>query len=204
MSGATPQTPGPRIQGLSDLIFGLALSIGAIQFVGNIPKEPGVLASDIATFGFSFIILITVWNRYTTTTSVLPVETVWMVRVNILLLFLVAIEPFLFDVMFVQGLGSPVGKEASFYYSFDIGGMNFILAYFTHLVSVEEKNLIPRELVGRFKISRNALLVTGAIFLYSALPAFADVFYGGVSIRVLLWIASFPALWAIRFFGDRW
>lgn len=99
----TPQVPRPRIQGLSDLIFGLALSIGAIQLVGNLPADPATLSLHLAEFGFSFLILISVWNRYTSTTSVIPVETPWMVRLNMVLLFLVAIEPFLFDVLFAPG-----------------------------------------------------------------------------------------------------
>ena len=117
MSAATPQIPRPRIQGLSDLIFGLALSIGALQFVGNIPSKPEDLTADLLYFGFSFLILINIWNRYTATTSVMPVETPGMVRLNMLLLFLVAIEPFLFDVMFAVGFKNDVGVAASVYYA---------------------------------------------------------------------------------------
>jgi uncharacterized membrane protein len=106
----TPQIPRPRIQGLSDLIFGLALSIGAVQFIGNLPQDPSTLWHDLLYFGFSFLILISVWNRYTSTTSVMPIETPVLVRLNMLLLFTVAIEPFLLDVLFVKGLGTDVGN----------------------------------------------------------------------------------------------
>ena len=122
MSDATLRVPRPRIQGLSDLIFGLALSIGAIQFVGNLPSAPQGLNLDLIEFGFSFLILINVWNRYTTTMSVMPVETPALVRLNMVLLFLVAIEPFLLDVMFVQGFSRDVGVTASVYYGLDTGG----------------------------------------------------------------------------------
>jgi len=33
LADSSPQIPRPRIEGLSDLIFGLALSIGAFQLV---------------------------------------------------------------------------------------------------------------------------------------------------------------------------
>ena len=122
MSDATLRVPRPRIQGLSDLIFGLALSIGAIQFVGNLPSALQGLNLDLIEFGFSFLILINVWNRYTTTMSVMPVETPALVRLNMVLLFLVAIEPFLLDVMFVQGFSRDVGVTASVYYGLDTGG----------------------------------------------------------------------------------
>lgn len=125
---------------------------------------------DLAEFGFSFLILINVWNRYTATTSVMPVETYGMIRLNLLLLFLVAIEPFLFDILFVKGLSTPVGVGASLYYGVDIGCMNFILAYFTHVLASEERNLIPRELINRYKVIRNLLVVGAAMFLVSDLP----------------------------------
>ena len=170
MSAATPQIPRPRIQGLSDLIFGLALSIGALQFVGNIPSKPEDLTADLLYFGFSFLILINIWNRYTATTSVMPVETPGMVRLNMLLLFLVATEPFLFDVLFAGGFKIDVGVAASVYYALDVGGMNFVLAYFTHLLASEEKGLIPRELIHRYKLTRDFLILGGAMFLASDIP----------------------------------
>ena len=201
MSATNPQVPRPRIQGLSDLIFGLALSIGAIQFIGNLPRDSGQLTLDLLEFGFGFLILINVWNRYTTTTSVMPVETPVMIRLNLLLLFLVAIEPFLFDVMFVVGLGTPTGVAASVYYSFDIGGMNLILAYFTHLLASEERNLIPRELMHRFKTTRSALILVAAIFLISALPIFWDISLDGTPLRVVMWLVTLPLLWVPRALG---
>jgi uncharacterized membrane protein len=182
------------------LIFGLALSIGAIQFVGNLPSDTGHLTLDLMEFGFGFLILINVWNRYTATTSVMPVETYTMIRLNMLLLFLVAIEPFLFDVLFVQGLGTSVGVGASLYYGLDIGGMNLILAYFTHILASEEKNLIPTELIHRYKVIRNLLVVGAAMFLASDLPLFGEFGVAGLPLRVILWFLSLPVMWLPRRF----
>jgi len=190
----SPQIPRPRIQGLSDLIFGLALSIGAIKFVGSLPTDPSTLTLDLAEFGFSFLILINVWNRYTSTTSVMPVETSWMVRLNMVLLFLVAIEPFLFDVLVGSSLSSDVGVAASEYYGLDIAGMNLILAYFTHLLASEERNLIPREMIGRYKTVRNLLVAGAALFLISELPFFWSYMVQGVPLRIVLWMLSLPVV----------
>ena len=201
LSEATPQVPKPRIQGLSDLIFGLALSIGAVQLVTNLPTQTGALTNDIYTFGFSFLILINVWNRYTATTSVMPVETRLMVRLNMALLFLVAIEPFLFEVMIVNGFSQAVGVEASLYYGIDIGSMNLVLAYFSHLLAQEERNLIPREMIGRYKATRDSLIFGAAIFFVSDFPLFGDVDLGGLPLRVILWILVLPMLWIPRQFG---
>jgi len=73
MSKAKSHAPYSRIEGLSDLIFGLALSIGAIQLVGNSPRTHGQLITALAEFEFSFLLLINVWDRYTTIVSMVPV-----------------------------------------------------------------------------------------------------------------------------------
>lgn len=198
MPEATPQIPKPRIQGLSDLIFGLALSIGAVQFIGAPPKDPGMLTQDILSFGFSFLILISVWNRYTTTTSVMPVETPMMIRLNVLLLFLVAIEPFLFGVLFSPGSVSATVVEASVYYALDLGMMNLILAYFTHRLAKEERKLVPKDLIRRFAAIRNGLVVVAVLFFLSALPPFWDLVIGGTPLRLILWFLAIPLLWVHR------
>ena len=203
MSAATPQIPRPRIQGLSDLIFGLALSIGALQFVGNIPSKPEDLTADLLYFGFSFLILINIWNRYTATTSVMPVETPGMVRLNMLLLFLVAIEPFLFDVMFAVGFKNDVGVAASVYYALDVGGMNFVLAYFTHLLASEEKGLIPRELNHLYKLSRDFLNLGGAMFMASDIPKLWTITLNGTPARVIIWVLALAVVWMQRDLGHR-
>ena len=202
-SGTTPQVPRPRIQGLSDLIFGLALSIGAIQLVGNLPQTHNGLVTDLSGFAFSFLILISVWNRYSTTMSVMPVETTQLVRLNMLLLFLVAVEPFLFNVLVIRGLGSAIGAEVSEYYSLDIGGMNLVQAYFVHVLASEEKNLIPRDLIRRYKAIRNLLLLTTAIFVASDIPVFWSITLSGLPLRVLLWVLTIPVIWTSRLFGKR-
>ena len=205
LSGANPQVPRPRIQGLSDLIFGLALSIGAIQLVTtqSIPHDQGQLLSTLGAFGFSFLILISVWNRYTIVMSVMPVETTFLVRLNMLLLFLVVVEPYLFNLMIIGGLASPIGAQVSSYYGIDLGGMNLILAYFTHALTLEDKKLIPREMIRRFKVTRDVLVVVGALFLYSDFPPFWSLFVGGTPVRVIIWLIALPVAWASRLFSNR-
>ncbi len=157
----------------------------------------------MASFGFTFLILISVWNRYTATTSVMPVETPVMIRLNMLLLFLVAIEPFLFDVLYFQGGSTAVGAEASLYYGLDIGGMNIVLAYFTHILTREERRLIPREMIHRFRVTRNLLLVAAALFLVSDLPVFWGPTFLGLPLRIDIWVFSLPIVFLPRLFTSR-
>jgi len=193
---AKPSGPRPRIEGLSDLIFGLALSIGAIQLVGTPPQSDAQLISALSAFAFSFFILISVWNRYTSIASVVPVETTLMIRLNMLLLFLVVVEPYLFNLLVIQGTAtSPVGPEVSAIYGLDLGGMNFVLAYFTHILTCEEKKLIPRELIRKYAFRRDMLLIVGLIFAVSAIPIFWTISLYGVPLRILLWFLTIPVFW---------
>jgi uncharacterized membrane protein len=197
-----PSIPKSRIQSLSDLIFGLALTIGAVQLVGNsLPANNDELLADIGSFAFSFLILISIWNRYTTIMSYLPVDTTGLIRLNILLLFLVALEPYLFNVLTAQSLSSsPVGPEISSYYALDIGGMNLILAYFSHILTREGKNRIAEESIRSFKNGRNAIFLAGLIFVISAIPIFWTISIGEglLPLRLAMWIASIPLIWLTR------
>ena|SRR5437660_168499 len=139
--GEALQHPRPRIQSLSDLIFGLALSIGALNLIASKPPDTPALLGNIATFGFSFLVLILVWFRYTEIMSVLPVETTRTRALNTIMLFLVAIEPYLFNQLSF-GLNMVASStlsqnDASAVYALDIGLIWAILVCFTHILSIE-------------------------------------------------------------------
>jgi hypothetical protein len=84
---AKSKRPRPRIESLSDLVFGLALPVGTISLISRMPSSPVRIVYDIAEFGFSFLTLITVWISYTSITSVLPLEYVARIILNVILLF---------------------------------------------------------------------------------------------------------------------
>src|SRR5271163_1060439 len=98
-SERAPQRPRPRIESLADLIFGLALSVGAISLVSSPPTNVQAVFTDLETFGFSFLLLITMWLRYTRIMSVFPLDSRYVINLNIALLFCVSVEPFLFNIV---------------------------------------------------------------------------------------------------------
>jgi hypothetical protein len=98
-SSRVGQKPRPRIESLTDLVFGPALSIGAIGLISNRPKNTEILVESIAGFGFSFLILISIWFRYTEVMSVLRVEMTRTRVLNTTLLFFVALQPYLFNLL---------------------------------------------------------------------------------------------------------
>jgi uncharacterized membrane protein len=158
------------------MIFGLALSVGAITLVSSPPTDPSGVYGALLTFGFSFLILIVIWLRYTRIMSVLHLESQRAIRLNIALLFLVSVEPFLFNIVRSppSGLLAPGTYEdvTSSLYALDLGAMMLILGGFTFSLTSEDKNLIPRDLIHHFKLDSFKLFVSGALFMATVLPFF--------------------------------
>ncbi len=189
-SSPTTQRPRPRIESLTDLVFGLALSIGAIILISKQPANPVDLYRAIAGFGFSFLILIQIWFRFTEVMSVLPVQTTWTRVLNTILLFLVALEPYLFNIL--PFFLSPPQTFTELYdvtssiYALDIGAIYGILALFTHILASEERKLVAPDLLRKYKLSRNLEIVVAIIFLLSAIP---QVWV--LNVRYTIWASTF-------------
>jgi uncharacterized membrane protein len=186
--------PRPRIESFSDIVFGLALSIGAIALIGSPPASVSALYGDIATFAFNFIILVNVWIRYTRVMSVLPLENRRTLFLNTLLLFTVSIEPFLFNTFRVgTGLspGADAVEQASLVlYGLDLGVMMLVMGVFTVSLADEEKKLVPASMVWNLRTEAYTWLASGAIFLLSADPVFNGLVIGGNLVRTDLWFGA--------------
>lgn len=196
--------PRPRIESLSDLVFGLALSIGAIALVSNPPTTTAGFYRDLATFGFNFVVLISIWLRYTRIMSVLPIETRGTMTLNSVLLFTVSLEPFLFNIIRSGNSAKPASvslfETASSLYGIDLGVMMFIMAVFTLALASEEKRLVPKEMVRQLREESATWFISSAIFLASALPLFGRIQVGGVtvsglSVRTLMWLGAIVVAW---------
>jgi len=184
--------PHDRVVALSDLVFGLALSIGAIVLVTQTaPTTSDEVISSLVEFGFSFLVLIRVWTRYTTIMADLPVDTPSTRNLNLFLLFLVSVEPYLFYLLY----GS-LGRHPSILlnpdfttgiYSLDLAGLFAILGFMTYLLAQEEKTRHFPELVRRFQFSANTQLIAAVMFLVAADGVFWRWAPLGVPLRFWLW-----------------
>ncbi len=193
-----PQRPRPRIESLTDLIFGLALSIGALGLVNNKPGTLQDLEASVVFFGFGFLILITIWLRYTETMSVLPAETGRTRRLNVLLLFLVALEPYLFNLI-IGSSGGLSAKDGSAAYALDIGAIYAILASFNNVLASKQRNLVAPDLIRKYGLVRDLQIVTAAIFLISILPQL----YVPILAVGIVTVPARYLLWTITFFFSR-
>src|SRR2546425_8226488 len=134
--GGNERRPRPRIETLADLIFGLSLAIDAIALLPTSATTPGDMNSRILIFSFAFLFLITAWLIYTTYTSVLPVDTLSVTFLNVALLLLVALIPYLLNNVEL-GDNAAIRDYSSSLFALDLSGILAILAILAHTVGVE-------------------------------------------------------------------
>jgi len=165
--------PKNRLESLSDLVFGLALSIGALALIGQQPASPDQLLISLVFYGFSFLILIQVWSEYSSTMTLLSVEAPGVRILNLFLLFLVSAEPFLFNLLTNPsvGISAALADSASILYALDIGAMHVILALFSHSVATERKESFPDE-ARLYGSRRDSRALVAAMFAISTFPVF--------------------------------
>ncbi|MDA4127729.1 MAG: TMEM175 family protein [Thaumarchaeota archaeon] len=195
-----------RIESLSDLVFGLALSIGSLVLIGKVPQNGQDLAANILLFGFGFLVVVMIWLGYSRTMAVLPGEAPSALYFNLGLLFCVALAPYLFYVL-SSSPTDEVLNAGSIAYALDVGFMFLLLAALARLVvKGEEKarlgghSLVHPVVVKRFKAIMKAEIAGGLIFVVSALP----VFWVNTPIgflRFILWYSAFVIFGFTRFYG---
>jgi uncharacterized membrane protein len=199
-----PARPRPRIETLSDLVFGLALSVGALALVSNPPTTATALYLDIATFGFSFLILIMVWLAYTRIMSVHPLENRRVIALNTVLLFTVSIEPFLFNVLKGPEESTGFFDAVSSAYAADIAVMMTVLGFFAWNLVTVKKPPLAEAVRKSFRAEAINRWIGAAIFLVSIAPVFAQITLFTQILRIWIWIIPLALFrFTHRSFGDQ-
>lgn len=152
---------------------------------------------NILEFLFVFLVLITSWIIYTSDMSVLPIETRLVQALNVLLLVLVAIFPYLFDQAVSPFNSSSVQNYASILLTGNYAGTLLIMAVFAHIIAQEEEHLVDGEIMIRFRRARNRVGVLALIVLLS-LAAPWEWLLLGIHIRLLIWIVPIVSFWFNR------
>jgi len=202
--GEARRRPRPQIETLADLIFGLSLSIGSLALLVSPPVSGDEINRHIVAFGFTFLILITAWLIYTTYMSVLPIETKSVTLLNVVLLLLVAVIPYLLNTVEVVSPSltpeeaARVSDYSSTLFTLDLSGIMLILAAFAHVLSIEEKGLVAPEVVRLFRNGRNRLMILAALNTIAVAPPFWEVTIAGIQARILWWSLPLLSYWLGR------
>lgn len=196
-----------RIESLSDLVFGLALSIGSLVLIGRVPQSGQDLATNILLFGFGFLVIIMIWLGYSRTVAVLPEEVPSALYVNLGLLFCVALAPYLFYILQFSP-SADILDAGSIAYALDVGVMFLLLAALARLVLREEekarsagRSLVHPVVVKRFGRIMKAEIAVGLIFAISALPVFWVSSPIGGFLRFDLWYFALAIFGIARVYG---
>jgi uncharacterized membrane protein len=168
------------------------------------PKSALDIGSHIAAFAFTFLILITCWIIYTSFMSVLPVETNSITIINVALLLLVAIIPFLLNSTEVPNPilndtdAAAIMDFSSSLFAIDLAGILAILAAYAHIISIEEKKLVAPELARTFRSGRDRMAMLALIMLISIAPQFWSWTIFGTPTRIYVWYLPLISYWVGR------
>ena len=195
--GGSPRRPRPRIETLADLIFGLSLAIDAIALLPAAATTPGDMNGRILIFSFAFVFLITAWLLYTTYMSVLPVDARGVTFLNVSLLLLVALIPYLLNNVEL-GDNPAIRDYSSSLFALDLAGILAILAVFAHVLGTEKRALVPREEARLFRNGRNRMGVLSVLMAISVAPVFWQATVLGVPARIYLWTLPLISCWLGR------
>src|SRR5207245_11179712 len=141
----------------------LSLSLEAIGLIASAPTTQGEIHSHVYGFGFTFVVIITAWIIYTTFMSVLPGEVRAITFLNVALLLLVALIPYLLNsVELANPSLSPAEAFAIRAYAYslfalDLSGIMLIPSACAHVLSVEEMKLAAPALARLLRTERKRL-----------------------------------------------
>jgi len=174
----------------SDIIFGLALSIGSLILIQNQVRVWQSFVWNILLFGFSFAVIAMAWLSFSATMRYLSTEVPAVIFLNLTLFFCVILEPYLFYML--MNSGGQLSMVISQVFAFDVGFMFFVLGIMAELVVREARLNHPRYHSDDLKTLGHMIYpryIVGALFLISVDPCFwASTPFG--HLRSIVWAAS--------------
>ena len=152
----------------------------------------------ILGFAFAFLFVITSWLIYTTYASVLPLDANLVTLLNMGLLLLVALVPYLLNSVIIGG--DTIGAYSSTLFALDLTGILVILAIFAHILGREDNHLVPHATMPGFRRGRDRMAVLAVLMVASIAPPFWDLHVAGIPLRMILWTVPLLTYWVTRVF----
>jgi len=172
---------------LTDAVFGFALAVGALSLTSANPQTAGDIVEGLSLFTLSFIILVVIWWGTSDLMSRLDQKRPVTVFLNIVLLFFVAIEPYLLNILNASFTLFPLSSTL---YAVDMAFLMGVSAALCHILIKEKKETLTTGQQRLYTVSRNNQFVFAGLFLLSTLPQFLEWTVGGMNVRVLIWFVT--------------
>ena len=172
---------------LTDAVFGFALAVGALSLTKANPSNAGDIVGGLLLFSLSFVILVVIWWGTSGLMSRINQERSTTIFLNILLLFFVAIEPYLLNILSTSVALFPLSSTL---YAIDMSFLMGISAALCHILLIEKKETLTAHQLRFYTVNRNNQFVFAGLFLLSILPQFIEWTLAGISVRVLIWFAT--------------
>jgi len=172
---------------LTEAVFGFALAVGALSLTAANPKTVLEIVGGLLLFSLSFAILVVIWWGTSNLMSQLDQEKSKTIFLNIVLLFFVAIEPYLLN---IQSISRDLFPFTSTLYAIDMAFLLGISAALCHILLGEKKEDLTTPQLRYYTMNRNYQFVFAGLFLFSIVPQFAEWTFAGFSVRSLIWFVA--------------
>jgi uncharacterized membrane protein len=168
-------------------VFAFALAVGALSLTAANPETTADIIGGLVLFSLSFIILVVIWWGTSDIMSKIDQSKPITIFLNIVLLFFVAIEPYLLNILNASIQLFPLSSTL---YGIDMAFLMGVSAALCHILIKENKATLTAQQLRHFRIRRMNQFVCAGLFFISILPPFLEWTLGGMSVRVLIWFAT--------------
>jgi len=175
------------IEKLTTAVFGFALAVGALSLTKANPETTGDVLGGLVLFSLSFLILVVIWWGTSDIMSRIDHSKRVAILLNIMLLFFVAIEPYLLNILSTT---PQMFSLSTTLYGIDMAFLMGLSAALCQILLKENKATLTAQQLRYFIGRRNTQVVCAGLFFISLLPPFLGWTLAGMPVRVLIWFAT--------------
>jgi uncharacterized membrane protein len=177
-----------KFKSITTEVFALTLGLGAFS-LSSIPRmNLNDVVVAIGAFAIAFFYIAVIWMTHSRFFEDYPLYDEVFLMLNFVILFLVAISPYMVQIMFTS---PELQNSTSILYSFDMVGVYMILGYF-HQRYLQQNEDLHSEKRHQVKLNRNIQLITVVWFLISIMVP--------VRYRFIFWWLMAPIIPIYRIF----
>jgi uncharacterized membrane protein len=148
------------IEKLTTAVFRFALAVGALSLTKTNPETTVDVIEGLVLFSLSFLILVVIWWGTSDIMSKIDQGKPVTIFLNIVLLFFVAIEPYLLNILNASVELFPLSSTL---YAIDMAFLMGLSAALCHILIKENKATLTTQKRRHFTIGRNNQFVCAAL-----------------------------------------